>query len=479
MTLPRIVQAVNARVSLAGDESISDVKTYTDSPVVPDVVETDFSQKTANTKFVKTAVRHAVDELQKQINALEGVVLTATDNTAVAYSKAIPTSANLFKYAAIRSFGGRSIVWNQLGKTINDSNYSTFNGSVTFQDGVATFTASAQWGSLNEILGNIKINVGHKYFITGEFSFATLPTSRVRFDFGSRSYTSSLSVDVNDSIVSTDTWTRVSSIGTYTTSAPENQLSNGLYVMDYATSDWKPIRTRNFMWCDLTSMFGAGNEPSTVDEFRAIFPNDIPAFNAGEIKSAGVNKIVSADSNSVEIDAKNIPQAILDLPGYGWSAGTAKNWVDWENKVYHQEVAQVDLGNLTWGKNTYRFYAPLPSDAKIVQAWNGLGLLIGKNYQISPTSDTEQTTGCLGTYSNNVYISDPDHYSDDATAFKTAMTGVKLNYELGTSVETDISALIDDNVIEVESGGTITFENSNGDSYRIPVPSSLVTMEKP
>jgi hypothetical protein len=59
------------------------------------------------------------------------------------------------------------------------------------------------------------------------------------------------------------------------------------------------------------------------------------------------------------------------------------------------------------------------------------------------------------------------------------MAGVKLNYELATPIETDISALIDDNTIEVESGGSLTFENANGDDYRIPVPSSVVTMEKP
>lgn len=45
---------------------------------------------------------------------------------------------------------------------------------------------------------------------------------------------------------------------------------------------------------------------------------------------------------------------------------------------------------------------------------------------------------------------------------------------LATPIVTDISTLIPDDFlrnIEVESGGSITFKNSNGDSYRIPVPS--------
>lgn len=61
----------------------------------------------------------------------------------------------------------------------------------------------------------------------------------------------------------------------------------------------------------------------------------------------------------------------------------------------------------------------------------------------------------------------------DATAFKQAMQGVIMYYELESPIVTDISDLIDDDFlrnIEVEAGGSVTFKNSN-DSYRIPVPS--------
>ena len=45
---------------------------------------------------------------------------------------------------------------------------------------------------------------------------------------------------------------------------------------------------------------------------------------------------------------------------------------------------------------------------------------------------------------------------------------------LATPIVTDISTLIDDDFLRnltVEAGGSVTFKNSNGDSYRIPVPS--------
>jgi hypothetical protein len=49
---------------------------------------------------------------------------------------------------------------------------------------------------------------------------------------------------------------------------------------------------------------------------------------------------------------------------------------------------------------------------------------------------------------------------------------IEVYYELATPTEVDISAyLTDDNLIEVEAGGTLTFPNSNGSDYCIPVPS--------
>ena len=48
---------------------------------------------------------------------------------------------------------------------------------------------------------------------------------------------------------------------------------------------------------DLTQMFGAGNEPSTVDEFKALFPNGNYEYNTGEIRSLNVNRIKTTGFN--------------------------------------------------------------------------------------------------------------------------------------------------------------------------------------
>ena len=554
-------------------QTITGAKEFTDSPVVPDVVEADFSQKASNTKFVKTVVRKAVDELQKQINELEGTVLTATEDSTTAYTKAIPTSANLFKYAAIRNFGGRSIAWNQLCD--NSAATQTISG-VTF-----TNNSDGSW-SVNGtntsddiyfkvMTSNVSKVSGHKYIVHGCPIGGSASTYSLYFldnDFG------------NGKIVTT-----------------ANSDPAGVYIFVHAGATVSNLKFVPQL-TDLTLAFGAGNEPATVADFLAIFPNDIPAFNAGEIKSAGVNKIVSRGRNLFDADTffngvsgwdgekyvgsvsplremgslytgfktgtryafsvtaknvsasnprfvvnytdgthvsagvftnpettltyvseagktvesittdysaagdvdvkniqieegstatayapyfeteKSIPSSILALPGYGWSAGTAKNWVDWENKIYHQEVGQVDLSELTWNYVDSYFAANLdPAVCK------NRGQLLNAKYMYTSAAygASANMTAFIGNGQVQPILYIKDEAYSDATAFKNSLTADTsvLYVELVTPIETDISALLDDNTIEVESGGSLTFENTNGDSYRIPVPSSVVTMEKP
>jgi len=44
---------------------------------------------------------------------------------------------------------------------------------------------------------------------------------------------------------------------------------------------------------DLTAIYGAGNEPTSVEQFKADYPLDYYAYNAGEILSAKVSKLIS------------------------------------------------------------------------------------------------------------------------------------------------------------------------------------------
>ena len=191
----------------------------------------------------------------------------------------------------------------------------------------------------------------------------------------------------------------------------------------------------------------------------------------------------ATDYSSFYQTACQIPEAIKALPGYGWSAGNARNYVDYENKKYYQCVQSVDLGTLDWKINTTssvgnHFYALADHlNFKYLGEFGSTiyNALCSKYRTVARNSHVfvDKTLAIDGvTVVSQIQIKDTAY--TDATAFKQAMQGVMLYYELETPIVTDISTMIPDDFlrnIEVEAGGSVTFKNSNGDNYKIPVPS--------
>lgn len=177
-----------------------------------------------------------------------------------------------------------------------------------------------------------------------------------------------------------------------------------------------------------------------------------------------------------------IPETIRALPGYGWSAGTARNYVDYENKRYVQCVGNMDLGTLDWEFNTtssvgnhfYAYVKHLNFKYLGVFGTTVYNVLCSKYVTVARSSNVfvDKTLTLDGGSTTVSQIQVKDTTYTDAAAFKQAMQGVMLYYELETPIVTDISDLIPDDFlrnVEVEAGGSITFRSSN-DSYRIPVP---------
>lgn len=197
----------------------------------------------------------------------------------------------------------------------------------------------------------------------------------------------------------------------------------------------------------------------------------------GEIVSAETENVVVGDT------AHPIPEAIKALPGYGWSAGTARNYVDYENKRYVQCVGSVNLGTLNWainstslvGEHFYGFVDPGKFKRLGMFQVTVHNILCSKYMTVARNQNVfvDKTITLDGDSIAVSQIQVKDTAYTDATAFKQAMSGVMLYYELANPIVTDISTLIPDDFlrnIEVEAGGSVTFKNSN-DNYHIPVPS--------
>lgn len=418
---------------------------------LPDDYTTAVGKIAENTAEI-SAVKLSEKELQRRVNALydigQGITHRFETDNGTAYAKTVPTGAKLM---SVKSVGGKSVVWNQLVKPV-PTVVTQAGVKFTFSnDGIVTLNGTATTTGNAISLQSVKNQKGHKYLMIAN------PLSGVygkdQLQFSSQSYgqdsTGHGTIITNES--SNEKW--------YYT----------LYVYEGVTYDNVKLQPQIF---DLTAMFGSGNEPTTVEEFEAMFPATYYPYNAGEIVSAGVTEVAVGDT------AFPIPEAIKALPGYGWSAGTARNYVDYENKRYVQCVQSVDWGTLSWRVG----------DSVSFKTFQLTGQKLTKNYDIAPnilcskypTKTQNELWGKINvtgiTTAANVdgYVYLNDTAYTDAAAFQQAMQGVMLYYELESPIVTDISTLIDDDFlrnIEVEAGGSVTFKNSNGDDYRIPVPS--------
>ena len=203
-----------------------------------------------------------------------------------------------------------------------------------------------------------------------------------------------------------------------------------------------------------------------------------------EIRNSGISGIfenfqieegsINTDFSPFAKKSYNIPQSIQNIDGYGWSAGTAYNYVDFENKKYYKCVDRVDLGSLLWNDigisygSVYRYDASLFKVGK-AQENNVICSRFEKN--IISTKDTE----CYNFHTEFRYLIIQSNI-DSLDAFKNAMQGVYLYYELAEPIVIDISEFIGDTFqdpFEVENGGSLTFKNTNGDGYQIAVPSDI------
>ena len=355
-----------------------------------------------------------------------------------AYTLQLPSK--LYRWYGVKKIGGRTVVWNQLNRLSQST--STVN-DVTFtldQDALTVTTSGTASANASKSVSTYTSVLNHKYFLKGCPPGGTTNTYYL-------SCSSSVG-DIGSGEVFTETTGGTRYIVVRVRSGTD---STGLV--------FKP------MLFDLTQMFGAGNEPSTAAECNAMFPKDFYAYTTSELLSAGVTAIVSKDANNDTIETISIPAEIQTLTGYGMSCPNNVNYIDFEEKKFVQNVGFVDLSTLTFGYGpSVGWSATLPNvknPADDDTAFNGLSATLkvtDRNTQATAFSGGTDA-GMISVAGGKVYV---------GTGSISIVPSGTLIYELDEPVETDVSAYLTDVDLNVEAGGTITFENQT--DCNIPVP---------
>ena len=509
-----------------------------------------------------------------------------------AYQKDIPSGAKL---ASVKKIGGRTIVRNQLATNIvSNWNFESSNSATVIEEEdymsstIKTSSSHILWERYNN--NRFAPILGQKYYVTIN---VFLP-KKANVHYRTYGY------EVSRKSIEANIWYTYSDI-----ISPQKGDDSGrpfsIIFSSYNDNTFESgdkFMFKNIMVFDLTKMFGAGNEPSTPEEFEALFPEDYYPYNEGTLMSMPVNEVDIENANLIKpstnfidksgyaskgveytydadkvitingtfkedivgglfgiINYKNlprygdytisvfdennmlasdvkfntgeneqtfnynanngemiitlvptngktyinkkyylqlirgeqkktyspyhkntypIPQAILDLDGYGDGVSSdVYNYVDWENKQYHKRVGKYTIDgseNIVkeksyWVMTVTDFEKPRPSTLNAICT----------NFKTSKSFFNKWGNIIFRLSSNGFVFTDSESKFANANEVKDyfQQNNETIYYELDEEQIIDISDIIDTTFqepIEVEAGGTLTFHNSNGDGYRLPVP---------
>lgn len=446
----------------------------------------------------------------------KGISYRFEEDNEKAYHKQVLSGAKL---GAVNKIGGRTIVYNQLFKTDNIDNGSI---TITYADNIVTIngTTSNNWVNFSAL--DEKLNVVGKFYIK---MIIIKNDDDLSFKYGwlNRSvYT--------DNITSGS----VSAIHSQTSSDLEKGLSTGIsWAKNTGSVTFNDVKIQITI-VNLTKMFGEGNEPSTVEEFESMFPNSYYPYNEGELMSMSVNEVEEIGKNIFKCE--NFSCYGLDgtnKPILSNSYGTSINNTEPSNsvtvtqsKVANEDVATsysngyfcVSFKPLTMN-GEYVFSLDITPSNKLISSPKFMVLFNGDGNYGSAIADTQsiqigiksklfftlnvnnkkvkyieiRNSGVSGIFENfqieegntNTTFSPyhENHYAIPQAILELSGYGAsgnyvdfeKKEYHKGNEI-IDISDIIGDTFQEpfnVESGGSLTFKNKNGDGYQVAVPSDV------
>lgn len=256
--------------------------------------------------------------------------LTGSDATDTTLPRTSPRDGT----ASVESIHGRTLGWNQMV-----SSYSRASS------GTASLPA-----------GEVSIVTGHVYYLSAVSSADTVVSngSYIRFRLYTRASGSNRVIVTMQFDQSGEH--KVSTIFTSQYDAVSNGTTSGVEgnIWVYRNNEGGSVTGTidRLMLIDLTRMFGAGNEPSTVAEFDRMFPEPYYPYDAGSPLSVNMTGIETVGRNLLDASTETAGKFINQNGGESSSS-------DWK----HSDFIQVVPGQ------TYTFTPNSQSGNSAKGAW--------------------------------------------------------------------------------------------------------------
>ena len=425
------------------------------------LIKEDLTSKADKTALAKTDRK--LDALWK-LN--QGISYEFQTDDTEAYQKTVPSGA---KMVSIKSIGGKTIVWNQL-----------------ISDGAGELISAP----VNEV-----VEQGRNLFDCYGFSCTSISNINAKRDIANDYGTTISTIDPTNRLIVTQN----KADGSTQTDYRNGYFAIGIRGLKYNTNyilafDFTPTKMLIVDPMIKLLVNGKVDSDNSASDFTLNVKKHVTIkfiYNANndvqflELRNSGMSGIFEnfqieegttvATYSPYHKTSYLIPQAILNLPGYGWSAGDARNEVNWENKKYIQRVGKytIDGSEIIFKENKYwvmtvtDFEKPRPSTKNAICV----------NFKVTDTYSKEWGGIIFRTESNGFVFTDSESKFANADEVKDyfQQNNETIYYEINEEQIIDISDIIDNTFqepIEVEAGGTLTFRNSHGDDYRIPVPNS-------
>lgn len=463
--MAEIITKAQADIDTQGTEIITQATSQADrAQGVADGIRDTADTLQADNEHLKAELKHANRRISVLYDLGKGITHRYETDSDVAYSKAVPSGA---KVMDVKMVGGKSVAGNQL---IQDVKFeqgidgqgvwkSRTEGSITVNNGVASFTTNTQWGGLAQQLSVIE---SHKYFVS--INAKTDKANNVLLC----PYTQADALGTENKIVVPNTeWNKYAVI--LTAIKTLTNISVGFRAGGESTIFGATNSCKDVQCVDLTQMFGVGNEP-TLEQCREIFASESYPYNAGAL--------TSADVTAVQVGEQVIPLPnSISLKSAG-SVYDSLEFYEQNGKYYQkhtQRVGVVDLGTLQWYvKETNRWIVLNWASNAASPVYGGILNILCPAYNYKRITGSYSANTNIGICVNNSYASamlsiyiDDDRYenSDDFTA---SLQGVPLYYELATPIVTVTEVDNRFDAVDCKAGDKITFVGNS--DYHLPVP---------